>query len=200
MFFSILVFIYFVHTQRQFYEKQLKENLLNKAELINDNSATDFNTNTSEKIDEWSKKYGEIMEARITIIRANGEVIADSHDNPLTMDNHAHRPEVKEITGINDTGFYIRYSDTVNREMFYLTLPRVEENKIIGYIRIAKSIEDIQNELRNHFRNYLFFILILFIITFILVIKFSSNIVDPISKITDMPVKFLREIMIIGLN
>ena len=40
-------------------------------------------------------KTSEKIDARVTIIAADGTVLGDTWENPATMENHATRPEVK---------------------------------------------------------------------------------------------------------
>ena len=187
-----LIFIYFTFNQRQFYEEQLQQELYHKAELINDNEKTDFELYSLAEIDRWADKFGERIDSRITIIRADGEVIADSHDNPSRMDNHARRTEIRMITEADEIGQVTRYSNTLEKDMFYLALPREENGEITGYIRVSRSIVDVQQALWTHTRNYFIFVLVLFVVTFLIIVKFSNRIVIPIIQITRLAEKISR--------
>ncbi len=59
---------------------------------------------------------------RLTVIRADGVVLADSHENPVHMDNHGQRPEVLTATA-EAPGTSIRFSRNVSRRMRYLAIP-----------------------------------------------------------------------------
>jgi len=56
--------------------------------------------------------------ARITVITAQGLVLADSQSDPQTMENHAGRPELKDALA-NGSGHSIRHSVTINRDLLY---------------------------------------------------------------------------------
>jgi len=60
--------------------------------------------------------------ARLTIIAADGSVLADSEQDPAVMDNHAVRPEVAAARQ-GGVGHAIRYSRTVRRNLLYLAIP-----------------------------------------------------------------------------
>lgn len=60
--------------------------------------------------------------ARLTIVAADGTVLADSEQDAAKMDNHAVRPEVAEALS-GAVGHAIRYSRTVRRNMLYLAVP-----------------------------------------------------------------------------
>jgi two-component system phosphate regulon sensor histidine kinase PhoR len=56
--------------------------------------------------------------ARITVITAQGLVLADSQSDPQTMENHAGRPELKDALA-SGSGHSIRHSVTINRDLLY---------------------------------------------------------------------------------
>jgi two-component system phosphate regulon sensor histidine kinase PhoR len=59
--------------------------------------------------------------ARITVIAGDGTVLADSHEDPLKMENHAARPEIREAF-TSGRGTIVRFSSTVKREMVNLAV------------------------------------------------------------------------------
>lgn len=65
----------------------------------------------------WMAQSG----ARVTVITADGTVVADSDEDPDSMDNHASRPEVRDAIAVG-RGRATRFSDTVNRELVYLAV------------------------------------------------------------------------------
>ncbi|HXG10232.1 MAG TPA: hypothetical protein VNK04_10615, partial [Gemmataceae bacterium] len=58
-------------------------------------------------------------DCRITLLAADGTVLADSAEDPRLMDNHLNRPEVRqaEATGV---GAATRYSETMRQPMMYV--------------------------------------------------------------------------------
>ena len=59
---------------------------------------------------------------RVTLIRSDGKVLADSEADPATMENHASRPEVAQaIAGF--AGSARRKSATVGEELLYAAVP-----------------------------------------------------------------------------
>src|SRR5204863_2686721 len=70
------------------------------------------------------RALGSSSGARLTVIRIDGVVLADSEHDPATMENHAtpSRPEVlAAIRG--HIGSSQRRSETLNRPFLYLALP-----------------------------------------------------------------------------
>jgi two-component system phosphate regulon sensor histidine kinase PhoR len=66
---------------------------------------------------EWVAQTGS-SGARITVITADGQVLADSQSDPQTMENHAGRPEVRDAL-VKGEGRAVRHSVTVNRDLLY---------------------------------------------------------------------------------
>jgi two-component system phosphate regulon sensor histidine kinase PhoR len=66
---------------------------------------------------DWVTQLG-ASGARVTVITADGRVLADSQSDPQTMENHATRPEVLEAMAKGD-GRSIRHSVTINRDLLY---------------------------------------------------------------------------------
>lgn len=59
---------------------------------------------------------------RITIAEIDGTVVYDNQADPLTMDNHADRPEIIHAVRTGSVGSAIRSSDTVGEDMLYLAI------------------------------------------------------------------------------
>jgi two-component system, OmpR family, phosphate regulon sensor histidine kinase PhoR len=69
---------------------------------------------------DWAGWMGRIG-ARITLVSPDGKVLADSQEDPVKMDNHTGRPEIREAleTGV---GRAVRYSATIGHDMVYLAV------------------------------------------------------------------------------
>ena len=82
---------------------------------------------------------------RITLIRADGEVLADSAERLDKIDNHRYRVEVQqsEESGI---GVSTRYSVTVNQPMMYIS--RRNDQGPVRYVRIALPLDALAAEVR----------------------------------------------------
>lgn len=91
------------------------------------------------------KDLSDLLSLRITVISKTGDVLADSDQDPLTMDNHLRRPEIQaaSITGIGATA---RYSTTLGREYRYLAVPLALNGEVLAYIRVAKSLSEFATE------------------------------------------------------
>lgn len=181
-----LIFYYFIQNHTQFYYEQLKNNLANEIKLILANKKADITINSADEIDKTVKQWGQELGIRITIIKKDGIVIADSTYDPLKMDNHRNRPEIKDVLTGKQEGISSRKSKTLNKEMFYLAHPIEEEGEVIGIIRLAKSLKIINSVVKKDIIKYFMFIVLILIITIIVIWNFSSKLINPLNKITEM--------------
>ena len=76
----------------------------------------------NETLQALCKQLGTESQTRLTVIKPDGTVLADSNESPADMDNHATRPEVAQaLKGL--TGASTRFSYTVNEKMVYVAMP-----------------------------------------------------------------------------
>ncbi|HFQ79807.1 MAG TPA: HAMP domain-containing histidine kinase [Desulfobacterales bacterium] len=124
---------------RQFYIEQITTNLKVRARLVRSDIQADFRAGQGD-LQRRSRQMAVLSQARVTLIKANGEVRADSDKNPADMDNHAHRPEVAiALTG--NPGTSMRFSHTLGKNMIYVALPVfTTDNRlspVFGVVRLA---------------------------------------------------------------
>ena len=89
---------------------------------------------------------GEIAEAagaRLTLIRSDGAVVADSEADPATMENHATRPEFAAALA-GGVGISARFSSTVGTEFLYVAIPSED-----GALRLALPLSEIRTQTRE---------------------------------------------------
>ncbi len=75
--------------------------------------------NTAE-LDSWTRWMAN-SGARLTVIAADGAVLADSEEPVAKMENHAGRPEIRKALK-SGRGVAVRYSDTLKRYLVYLAI------------------------------------------------------------------------------
>ncbi len=101
--------------------------------------------------------------ARVTVITADGHVLADSQSDPQTMENHATRPEILEAMAKGD-GRSIRHSVTINRDLLYYAVRQKTFAGSTYILRFALPVETV-DEVLSSFRHRLwvasFFILLI---------------------------------------
>jgi two-component system phosphate regulon sensor histidine kinase PhoR len=95
-------------------------------------------------------RIGAITKSRITLIDPAGKVLADTETPALKivrMDNHLSRPEIVSSRKTGE-GVSKRYSATLKKELIYAATPVKKSGKILGYVRLAKPLNYVE-EIKN---------------------------------------------------
>lgn len=131
--------------------EEIRHSLEVRAVLLQATASRHFDKPVDPAFQRRVSALGEDSATRLTVIRADGLVIADSAENPSEMDNHANRPEIL-AAGLHATGTATRFSNTLNTRMMYLALPVHTDGRLIGYVRTSLPLSAIDKRL-SHFRN-----------------------------------------------
>ena len=94
---------------------------------------------------------GRTAGTRITVIGADGTVLADSDREPRDMENHLFRPEIQAALR-GETQMSIRPSSTLKADMMYMSVPLRAGGRVVGALRMSmfmKDIEALLDALRN---------------------------------------------------
>lgn len=90
--------------------------------------------------------FSKETDARITIMTASGQVLADSEKKAEDMDNHGDRPEIEEALA-GKTGRSLRFSQTMQEEFFYAAVPVRRDNRIWGAARVSLPAAELEGRL-----------------------------------------------------
>lgn len=167
---------------KDIYLEQTKNSLLQKIDLVSIYVKNDYN------LDRLALNIKKDMDVRLTIIDVNGTVIAESHEDKTKMDNHKYREEIVEAKK-NKIGTITRYSNTVNKDFIYVA-KKLKIDKKIYYIRIAKQLSKINDQILKLGYEVLAVLVIFFIVLFYLFYKLSLQLQKEISNIS----KFLLDL------
>jgi two-component system, OmpR family, phosphate regulon sensor histidine kinase PhoR len=94
------------------------------------------------ELDALVTKMGKQGRVRITVIDPQGIVLADSWENPASMENHRQRPEVS-LALEGRLGKSLRLSGTVKKWMVYVATPIGDERPVRGVVRTATYPEEL---------------------------------------------------------
>jgi two-component system phosphate regulon sensor histidine kinase PhoR len=89
-------------------------------------------------------RLGQALGARITIIRTDGVVLADSEHDPATMENHLTRPEVQQALQ-GEVGVSSRSSVTIGIAFRYVAIPP-RDGRIV---RVALALTAVHAKVRS---------------------------------------------------
>lgn len=135
-----------------------------------------------ETLDPFIDKLAANNPFRLTIIRDDGVVLADSwvatHDMQ-GVKNHATRPELLTATAKN-VGTFIRHSATVNTDMFYYAIPFTMPD-FTGFIRVAIPLDTTQIYL-TRLQNILIGTGLAGIIALFIIIMLATRYIDRINN------------------
>lgn len=96
------------------------------------------------ELEEMVKEFAEDTDLRITIISADGRVLADSVFAAGQLEGHASRPE---IVGASSRGiaYATRYSASAGQDWRYVALRIVDahDGVLTGFVRVADSLDDV---------------------------------------------------------
>lgn len=128
-------------------EDQSEQSSIRQAELICDLYAAGQYGSLAENR-EFVRFYADKYDIRITLIAADGDVVADSGSDPVSMENHKDRDEVQRALQ-GETGTSTRNSHTLGVGSFYVAVP-VSTASFEGVLRISVPLEalaDLNREL-----------------------------------------------------
>lgn len=120
-------------------------------------SSSDASLDDRASWDRLADDLGRRGEGRVTIVRRDGSVLGDSDLDLAALgrvENHADRPEL--IAALADRqGSSTRWSDTLKQRMMYIAAPFRRDGAVVGTVRLAKPLADVDGALR-HVRRFVF--------------------------------------------
>ena len=112
----VLLLSFASSTFKTFYTSAITHDLKSMTLLIEPQVMSYLTHSSPKELTEYLGSQGHKINTRFTVISPTGIVIADSHENPLKMNNHSTRPEfIQALSG--DWGTATRYSNTLRKKM-----------------------------------------------------------------------------------
>ena len=176
---------YLLHFVKGNYLESLRTQLTDEAQLVGDASKPYFEGEQAKGIDTIADRLGNKIDARITIIDADGVVLGDSEKDPRTMENHGNRPEVIEALS-GEVGSSIRYSTTLGCDMMYVAVPIMADGEIAGIARVSLPLAEINESLGHINRMIVGGTGIAALVAILLALQISRSTTEPLKKLTQM--------------
>ena len=147
-----------------------------------------LNSLPPEKPDEISALQGWVARiaasgARITVVTADGLVLADSQSDPHTMENHAGRPEIIQAMA-EGSGHSVRHSVTINRDLLYYAVRQNSSSGDVYILRFALPVETVGQVLWPFRQGLLIASALILLTGGIIVVLVSHNFSDRIERLT----------------
>ena len=145
---SLLGF-FMVNSIRTLQLDHLRTYLINEARLVADTVLPDLTDPTGyARIDALAKSTGAEIQARVTVIKADGTVIGDSWEDPSTLENHLTRPEVQQAL-ISSVGESTRLSATTGINMMYVAVLIKDQSTTLGIARVALPLTAVNDSVNS---------------------------------------------------
>lgn len=134
---------WFSNSMRQISIQQTSARLFTEARLtagrLTDMIAADAR---NPQINTLTGVYAAAANCRISVILPDGRVVGESNSTPGPYENDFTQPEIQTALQ-NQTNAVVRYSNTLKTDILYAAYPLTKEGKVIGVVRIAFSLSEI---------------------------------------------------------
>ncbi len=181
---SSLIILYSFYTIRDHYINTLTSKLRNTALVLTPYLMPYIREGEFSTLDSEVKRIGSEIDTRITVIRPNGVVLADSRKNPAHMENHIDRPEIVQALK-GEVGSSTRFSTTVKANMRYVAVPVMQDGQVISVIRVSLFLKDINNLLSVLKTKILQISLMVILISLISAYLFARTLSTPIRELAE---------------
>ncbi len=144
--FVLGVGIYLHQTLKGWTESRVQADLKSRTQLIV--NALDDGGASGASAAEFVQSLGGVNDPRVTLIAADGSVLADTHLSQAKLDdaeNHAGRPEFRAAVD-DELGLSQRYSTSVDAEMLYVAMPTADDEAVV---RVALALSDVDEALAH---------------------------------------------------
>ena len=177
--------LYFSNYIEKLYISNLHENLSTIAHLLAYDTASQLSTGkTYAEIEPFLLTFSELTDDRVTFIRSDGVVTLDSLSDPRTMDNHLTRPEIQQALA-GETGAEIRFSDTLKRRFYYLAVPVTSDGSVIGIIRLARELTEIEDAIGAMRSQILGIGLAIILVSILIAVLVANGTLAPLRSLAD---------------
>jgi signal transduction histidine kinase len=136
----------------------------------------------SKDLDKFANDIKKESGFRITLIKDNGKVIAESNYESSQMENHAHREEIVKATQ-DEYGTALRYSHTLHEDFIYVAKAVDIDGERI-FLRLSMSLESVFNSFHIFWYRMTFAIIFFILLSIIIPYQMSKKIRYDIMQIT----------------
>ncbi|MFT3982982.1 MAG: ATP-binding protein [Lachnospiraceae bacterium] len=156
-----------------------KDGMLKTLEVID--YALDYQGDIIKQLEQLNSQVLDTDE-RVTIIKADGVVVADTdYANTSALENHLKREEIKAAIEYG-IGYSIRYSDTLHEKMLYTAMLSKESNYIL---RLSIRYTGTEDYIRALAPAYIIGAMVVLGISMSLSLGLSDAVTRPLKEITD---------------
>jgi two-component system phosphate regulon sensor histidine kinase PhoR len=181
----VIMGAYLSNLIRQTYLGRMEQQLLNEAIMASDNLLPDFSSGSASlNLDDQAKHLSSLINARVTLVAADGAIIGESHDNRNRMDNHANRPEILQALS-QGQGSSVRYSATEGVEMTYVAVSVINGADLVGFVRLSLPVQQINASINKIQETILIFTFAAAFFAILLAAYIAGRITRPLRNLTE---------------
>ncbi len=181
---SLLIIAFSFSAIRSFYIRTVERNLIRQGEIMKPEVVALLEADRIDDLKNMVLSIGERIPVRITVVRRDGFVLADSEEDPDVMEDHQFRPEVLRALG-GEIGTSSRLSRTLNRKMFYIGIPIVRKGEIVEVLRLSMFAEDIREVFTDIRSDIALIFGVMVLLSILAVLILSRSISRPLQLLTE---------------
>ncbi len=195
----ITVSWYGVVSLQEFYLQDTEADLESRAHLIGSKVKEYLRDQKTGDLKEYCIQAGRSSGTRITIIDPQGKVLADSNEDPQTMENHSQRLEIVGALAGN-VGISRRFSKTLQENMIYVAIPLANISvevfqgnpgkPVEAVLRTSVSVTALDSTLRRIKTRIIFASLAVLLLAGAVTLLISRNISRPLEQMTKSAERF----------
>lgn len=131
------------------------------------------------------RQIAKAADTRLTLMRSDGVVVADSHAHAESMSLHGNRPEVIEAQNSSSgVGFAARFSATLGESRLYVAIAVKDDDRITAIVRTSIQRSAIGGSTRDLALRFVLASILSFAIAAIIIIVVVRKPVDSIRRVT----------------
>jgi len=187
----VILTFFLVVRLRNDVEEKISQRLENNAVLAGETFRRDLIEANVSGIQYQTKTLAAELHLRITVIDKQGKVLADSERDPATMENHGSRIEFMKAVE-KGLGESTRFSETLHYPMKYVAVRVTYDGRVIGAVRIAVPLSEVQLELHQLYRAAMFSAVAVICIAAIIAYLIARSISAPIMRMKGIAERIAR--------
>lgn len=164
---------------RDYTMQQEKNALILNAQIIETSLEDSLYSRDVAELHTTLQEIHEETSLRVTVIDADGTVLADTADPEQSMSNHLDREEVQQAM-TESYGLAIRQSDTLHENLMYVAVPVYRNGQLIGIIRTSSSLASMEQSYHTGLRVILSALFFALLAALIIAIWLAHRQVQPI--------------------
>ncbi len=182
---------YAIITLTDFHFDQTTSHLEALARVLVERLGPDIAARPPDVVNAVSADLAERAGVRVTVILPSGVVIADSHKNPLLMENHADRPEIIAAYA-GRVGSSRRFSHTLQHRRVYAAVPVMGNGSVAAVVRTSVPTTAVESEIALLLRPIGLAALLMIVLAAVLSFFVSRRIARPLENMERGAVRFAR--------